>query len=150
MDFLSRRIFLTSAISGVLAAYVLGSRLQADELIPLAIKGYDPVAYFTLGQATPGSPDIEFQWDEHRYRFSSAKHRELFKAAPARYAPQFTNHCSMAIALGLLIEADPESWLISDGKLYVFGGPKGRELFQQDLSGNIAKANENRNRILGR
>ena len=42
--------------------------------------------------------------------------------------------------------ANPESWLISDGKLYVFGkpAPAGPVLFQQDLADNIAKANQNR------
>ena len=116
----------------------------AGDKVALAIKGYDPVAYFTLGKATPGLPDIEHDWDEYRYRFSRLEHRELFKAAPERYAPQFTNFCAMALALGKIIQADPESWLVVDGKLYVFGGPAGRERFQQDLSENIGKANQNR------
>jgi len=50
----------------------------------------------------------------------------------------------MALALGKIVQADPESWLIVDGKLYIFGGPAGRDRFQQDLAGNIAKANQNR------
>jgi len=114
---------------------------------PLAIKGYDPVAYFTLGKATRGLPEIEFEWDEHRYRFSRPEHRDLFKADPLRYAPQFKNVCSMALALGKIVEADPESWLISDGRLYIFGGPAGQELFQKDLAENIAKASQNRAQI---
>ena len=42
--------------------------------------------------------------------------------------------------------ANPENWLISDGKLYIFGkrAPIGPALFQKDLAGNIAKANQNR------
>ena len=52
----------------------------------------------------------------------------------------------MALARGEVVEANPEYWLISDGKLYIFGtpAPKGPELFQQDLAANIAKANQNR------
>ena len=52
----------------------------------------------------------------------------------------------MALALGKIVKADPENWLISDDKLYVFGSPapKGPELFQKDLAGNITKANQNR------
>jgi len=52
----------------------------------------------------------------------------------------------MALALGNIVKADPENWLISDNKLYVFGSPapKGPELFRKDLAGNIAKANQNR------
>jgi hypothetical protein len=115
----------------------------ADE-VPLAIKGYDPVAYFAVGSPTPGLPDIEHTWDEYRYRFSKTEHRELFKANPASYAPQFANFCSVSLARGLIVEADPESWLISDGKLYLFGGPAGPRNFQQSLAENIAKANDNR------
>ena len=118
----------------------------AAEDVPLAIKGYDPVAYFTDGKPTHGLPEIEYEWDEHRYRFSSDAHRELFMADPVHYAPQFGNFCAMALANGEVVVADPENWLISDGKLYVFGkaAPFGPAMFQQDLSANIAKANQNR------
>jgi len=121
----------------------------AAQQTPLAIKGYDPVAYFTAGKPVRGRPDIAYQWDELRYLFSSAEHRELFRADPARYAPQFANFCAMALTKGQLDEADPENWLISDGKLYIFAkaAPMGPALFQQDLSGNIARANQNRSLI---
>ena len=122
----------------------------ATEKVPLAIKGYDPVAYFTIGKPAPGLPEIEYEWDEHRYRFSRAEHRELFKADPVRYAPQFTNFCAMALTRGELDEANPEWWLISDGKLYIFGKAMGPERFQKDLAGNVAKANEKRALILKR
>ena len=123
---------------------------MAAENAPLAIKGYDPVAYFTDGMAVRGRPDIEYEWDERRYRFSRAEHRELFKTDPVRYAPQFANFCAMSLANGELVEADPESWLISDGKLYFFGKREGPELFRQNLSDNIAKANQNRPLIRSR
>jgi hypothetical protein len=118
----------------------------AAEKAPLAIKGYDPVAYFTDGSPTRGLPEIEYEWDEHRYRFSSMEHLELFKADPVRYAPQFGNFCAMALTKGELDEANPENWLISDGRLYIFNkaAPMGPALFQRDLAGNIAKANQNR------
>jgi len=116
----------------------------AAENAPLAIKGYDPVAYFTIGGPVHGLPKIEYEWDEYRYRFSRPEHRELFKADPVRYAPQFANFCAMALSRGKIVEANPEYWLISEGKLYIFGPPGGPKLFQQDLAGNIAKANENR------
>ena len=119
----------------------------ADEALPLAIKGYDPVSYFTLEKAVVGKPDIEYEWDEQRYRFVSAEHRELFKADPVRYAPQFANFCAMALARGEVHEANPEFWLVFGGKLYLFGGPSGRERFRQDPDGNIPKANDNRDLV---
>lgn len=123
---------------------------HAGGKLKLAIKGYDPVAYFTLGKAVPGIPEFEHQWDEHRYLFSRPEHRDLFRADPVRYAPQFVNVCAMALSLGKIVEADPESWLISEGRLYIFGGPSGRDQFQHELAENIAKANRNRPLIQNR
>ena len=110
----------------------------------LAIKGYDPVAYFTLQRATPGNARFEYQWDEHLWRFANERHRELFKADPVRYAPQFANFCAVALALGVLHEANPEYWLINDGRLYLFGKSAGPDLFRQDMIRNIERANGNR------
>jgi hypothetical protein len=120
------------------------SRSNPAEKAPLAIKGYDPVAYFTDGRPERGLPEIEYEWDEHRYRFSRPEHLELFKADPVRYAPQFANFCAMSLAQSEIVEADPEYWLISDGKLYIFGKSIGPELFQKNLTENLARANQNR------
>jgi hypothetical protein len=128
----------------LLAAAPLISPLAADEDVPLALKGYDPVAYFTLGEPTRGLEALEYEWDEHRYRFSRPEHRELFKADPARYAPQFAQYCAMALSKGDLVEADPRYWLVSDGHLYIFGKPGGPALFKKELAENLAKANKNR------
>jgi len=128
-------------LAGVVTACVCARAvaLHAGSDVPLAIKGYDPVAYFTLGKPTPGSADIEYRWDDHRYRFARPDHREMFKRDPARYAPEFENYCAMALARGDFIEAEPESWLISDGRLYIFAKPVGVERFRLDPAG-IAEA----------
>lgn len=140
------------ALLGACSPLTAGMRSLAAEHVPLAIRGYDPVAYFTLGTATRGQPEFDFVWDEHRYLFAGAEHRALFRADPVRYAPQFANFCAMALSLGQVVEADPENWLISEGKLYVFGkpAPAGPTLFQKDLAGNITRANQNRPIVLKR
>jgi hypothetical protein len=109
-----------------------------------AISGYDPVAYFTLQRATPGDARLTWEWDEHVWQFANARHRDLFKADPVKYAPQFTNFCAVALANGEVKEANPEYWLISDGRLYLFGKPIGPDLFRQHLGENIERANRNR------
>jgi YHS domain-containing protein len=116
----------------------------AAEPAPLAIRGYDPVAYFTVGKPVPGLPDVEYEWDERRYRFARPEHRDLFKADPMRYAPQFANLCAMALSRGMIVEADPEHWLLSDGKLYLFAAPTGIDVFQQNKDANVDKAAQNR------
>jgi hypothetical protein len=137
-----RLILLTAG-----SALALSAPSWAQQGAPLAIDGYDPVAYFTQSAAVRGLPEIEYEWDEYRYRFSRVEHRDLFKADPARYAPQFANYCAMSLARGEIVEANPESWLISDGKLYLFGKSIGPALFNQTLSENVKRANENRTLI---
>jgi len=143
---LNRRTALSVLAAAAAFAFANPISLAVSADAPLAIKGYDPVAYFTVGKPTPGQSEFEHVWDERRYRFANAGNRDLFKADPVRYAPQFGNFCAMALAKGMIVVADPENWLITDGKLYVFGSPApaGPALFQKDLAGNVLKANQNR------
>lgn len=55
----------------------------------LAIKGYDPVAYFTQGKPVKGTEEFAHQWMGAEWRFASAKHLDLFKSNPEEYAPQY-------------------------------------------------------------
>ena len=55
----------------------------------VALKGYDPVAYFTLGKAVKGSKDYTYTWKGAGWWFANQGHRELFKKNPEKYAPQF-------------------------------------------------------------
>jgi hypothetical protein len=61
-----------------------------------------------------------------------------------KYAPQFSNFCAIALARGEVKEANPEYWLISDGRLYLFGKPFGPDLFRQHPAETIERANANR------
>jgi len=141
---LSRRNAVRLVLLVAASSFATSVPPVAAESVPLAIKGYDAVAYFTVGRPVRGLPKIEYEWDEHRYRFSRPEHRELFKADPVHYAPQFANLCAISLSRGAIVEANPEYWLISEDKLYIFGGPAGPKDFQQDLARNIAKANKNR------
>src|SRR5215203_3395278 len=115
---------MRSLIAIVFAAVL--PAVAADE--PLAIKGYDPVAYFIDARPTRGRADIQLTWDERRYQFASEENRARFKADPVRYAPQFADYCAMALSKGELVEANPENWTIADGKLFIFGKSAGPEL----------------------
>ena len=84
------------------------------------------------------------------HRFVRAEHLELFKADPVRYPPQFAGFCAVALARGEIDEGNPEYWLLSEGKLYLFGKPIGPALFQQDLAGNLVKAEQSRPLIVNR
>ncbi len=144
----TRRTFLRGTAAAVLAGSLAGMSMAGAQPRPastarLGLKGYDPVAYFTLGAPTPGSADHELVWDGVRYRFANALHRDLFRADPDKYAPQFGGQCAMNMANGNLRESDPTIWVISGGRLYVFASVGGSERFREEAEVNAARANTN-------
>lgn len=96
------------------------------ELLPVytdmfgrAIGGYDPVAYFTQGEAVYGNKQFVYQWRGAEWRFANAAHRAAFINNPERYVPQYGGYCAYAISRGIALAIDPEAWTIHDGKLYL-------------------------------
>lgn len=109
----------------------------------IALKGYDPVAYFTLSTPTPGVAEYDYVHDGVRYFFANARHRDLFKANPDKYAPQFGGACANNMANGQRRESDPTVWVIIGDKLYVFAGAAGAERFRRDAQTAAIKAAAN-------
>jgi YHS domain-containing protein len=109
----------------------------------LAIRGADPVAYFTEGAAVPGNADYQYTWNGATWQFSSAENRALFVANPEAYAPQYGGYCAKAMSEGNLASVDPRVWTIVDGKLYLNYSPDVQQQWVQDIPGNIVKADAN-------
>ena len=55
----------------------------------VAIKGYDTVAYFTMGKAVKGDKQYGYEWNGAKWLFSNRAHLALFAAEPEMYAPQY-------------------------------------------------------------
>ena len=104
-------------------ALLLAALPAAAQNVRVVIKGYDPVAYFTDGKPMKGDPKLAYDWDNERYYFASAQHREMFVKDPDRYAPQFGGYCTGSMARGVRNEGHPEAWVVVDHRLYVFGAP---------------------------
>ena len=85
-----------SFLMAVVMTFVLGPQALAEEgkkintnWLGVAIKGYDPVAYFTEGRAVKGKKEFEYKWQDAKWRFSSAANRDKFAADPPAYAPKY-------------------------------------------------------------
>ena len=109
----------------------------------VALEGYDPVAYFTRKQPTPGSPDIGYQWKGATYRFATAEDRDLFAASPEHYAPQFGGYCAYAVSLGTTADGDPFQWKVDGDKLFVNNNAIAAKLWNQNRARNIRLGTEN-------
>jgi len=113
----------------------------------LAIKGYDPVAYFTAGKPTPGLAQFSVTYNGAVYRFSSSANRDSFVAAPARFLPQYGGYCAYAIALNTIADIDPDEWAIVNSKLYLNNNFLSQTLWSLDKSGYIASGDQNWPRV---
>ena len=87
----------------------------------VAIQGYDAVAYFTKSKALKGDKQFVATVDGVAYYFLNAANKETFVKDPKKYEPQYGGWCAYAMgANGEKVEVDPETFKISNGKLYLF------------------------------
>ncbi len=127
------RALSSASLVIVFAFAMLAPGATSADLGRLAIKGYDPVAYFTMGRPVQGEPEFEHTVDDVRYRFATAEHLEIFIKDPDRYLPQYRGLCAMGLgAKGYKVEANPENWVIHEGQLYVTQQDFGPTVFQTD------------------
>jgi hypothetical protein len=106
----------------------------------LALRGYDPVAYFAAGKPMRGLDGLTSTVDGATYRFATAANKAAFDAAPATYLPQYGGFCAWATANGYKADADPTVWSVREGKLYVnYNAAVGRS-WKSDEAGLILKA----------
>jgi YHS domain-containing protein len=87
----------------------------------LAIKGYDPVTYFTQNKALQGKKELAVSYQGILYYFSSAETKDAFKATPSKFEPEYGGWCAYAMGnSGEKVAVDPETFKLLDGKLYLF------------------------------
>lgn len=109
----------------------------------LAIRGTDPVAYFTEGRPVAGDPAITHDWMGATWAFATEENRAAFAADPEAHAPQYGGFCAWAVAEGYTAPIDPEAWRIVDGKLYLNYSRRIQRRWEGDIPGNIARADAN-------
>lgn len=106
----------------------------------IAIRGYDTVAYFTLGKPQKGKNSFSTQWSGATWKFANQNHLDLFLAEPEKYAPQYGGYCAYGVATGNLVKIEPELWHIVDDKLYLNFNRKFDNRWKKDIGGYIVEA----------
>lgn len=107
---------------------------------PLALRGFDPVAYFAQGEATLGTATHSVEYGGATYRFTSNEHLTAFLATPDAYLPQYGGFCAYGASLGAKFDGDPQIWAVVDGKLYLNLNADIQEAWDADRSGAVTKA----------
>jgi len=118
----------------------------------VALSGYDPITYFA-NKPVPGKTSFTYTYKGIKYRFLNEKSRAIFKDNPEKYEPAYGGWCAYALAKKKpeLMEADPETYKIVDGKLYVFYNSFGINTvkkWNKDEVKSKATADKNWNKII--
>jgi len=108
-----------------------------------AIDGYDPVAYFSSGEAVAGRDDLSAEWNGALWKFASAEHRDRFLKEPARYAPAFGGYYAYAMGNGYTAHGDPTVFAVVDGRLFLNFDAATGEQWTADRDALIEAADRN-------
>lgn len=139
-------------LSLLLLLFLITTAQAADQPVnknwrSIAIKGYDPVAYFTMNKAVKGQSKYEFRWQNARWRFASEQHMKMFVDDPEKYAPRFGGYCAEGMAIGRKASINPQAWLIVEGELYLNYSVAVRDEMAQDPKDTIEKADRFWNKL---
>ena len=107
-------------------------RVVVNRFSGLAIEGYDPVAYFVVGEPVKGLPDFEASQAGAVWRFHNEGNRASFVAHPEVYGPQFGGYDPTDVARGVVVAGNPRFFLITGERLYLFSLEANREAFAED------------------
>ncbi|MEN0063876.1 MAG: YHS domain-containing (seleno)protein [Myxococcota bacterium] len=109
----------------------------------VAIRGADPVAYFTEGAYKAGLSEFTTKWRGAVWRFTSAAHRDRFVASPERYAPQYGGYCAYAVSQGRTASIDPNAFTVVGDKLYLNYSKSIEKTWRADRDAYIKQADAN-------
>ncbi len=132
------------AAASILLANTIGFAAEEtqQDANGVILNGYDAVSYFTKNAAVPGYAGISASYDGAIYHFTSEENRDLFKANPEKYAPQYGGFCAYGAAISRKFPVDPTVFAIVDGKLYVNNSAAVSETWTEDRADYIKDADK--------
>ncbi|HUS98548.1 MAG TPA: YHS domain-containing (seleno)protein [Hyphomicrobiaceae bacterium] len=158
---LTRRCALAGLAASVALIAVSALEIQSTEAAAkgqintigtpgVAIKGYDPVAYFTERRPRAGKKEFSLRHKNAEWRFFSAANRAAFEADPAKYEPVYGGYCAYGVAQGYLVKIEPEAWSIRNGRLYLNYDDGVQKTWSKNPSGYITKADQRWPKLIGK
>jgi YHS domain-containing protein len=134
------RLIAIAAVSLMSTAALAGDFFETDGV---ALRGYDPVAYFVAAVPQKGQAQYSYEYKGSKFYFASDANRRAFMEAPERYAPQFGGYCAYGTSQGYKVSTQPDAFAVVKDKLYLNYNKKVQEIWRQDVPGNIERAEKN-------
>ena len=134
------RLIAIAAVSLMSTAALAGDFFETDGV---ALRGYDPVAYFVAAVPQKGQAQYSYEYKGSKFYFASDANRRAFMEAPEKYAPQFGGYCAYGTSQGYKVSTQPDAFAVVKDKLYLNYNKKVQEIWRQDVPGNIDRAEKN-------
>ena len=135
MMFLGFIVVLLAGCAGPATIFNTTADGKVDNLM---LKGYDPVSYFKGAAPVIGKPELSATHEHGTYYFANAENLTAFKAAPAKFAPQYGGFCANGLVYAIKLGGEPLAYRVVDGKLYIFGEGSSRNFWAMDIPKNVA------------
>ena len=150
---LSRRsaigLFALAPVASLITRPAFAAEPETFQIDGIAIRGFDPVGYFTDGGPVMGSAEFTTDHNGATWKFANAANRDAFIGDPGKYGARYGGYCAYAAAKGGLAKTVPEAWTIYEDRLYLNFSVTVRGIWSEDIPGNIIKADANWPGILG-
>ncbi len=109
----------------------------------VAIRGYDPVAYFTDDRPVKGDPSHAYQRMGTSWQFANKTNLKTFVDNPEKYAPHYGGYCAYAASSGYIASTHPNARTIYNDKLYLNYSTSIRKRWSKNKDGHIISADKN-------
>jgi YHS domain-containing protein len=97
---LNRRAILSAAVAAPVLPLLAGFAHAAKPAVftdeGVAIRGYDPVAYFTQSAPVVGNAAYSAEYNGATWLLASAENQAMFEAQAEAFAPQYGGYCAYA------------------------------------------------------
>lgn len=140
---LRRSLFTLAAIPFATPALARAWPRSINNQAGLALRGFDPVAWFAEVRPRRGSAAFAADHAGVTWHFASAANLARFVADPAAHLPRYGGFCAFGVARGYKVDIDPDAWHIRDGILYLNYDRGVQRQWQRDIPGHIARAEAN-------
>jgi len=128
------------AISMVLSISAQDTK-SADTKVEL--DGYCPVAYLVMEKSVEGDSKYSSTYEGKTYSLVNADAKKMFDAEPEKYLPKYDGYCATAVAMGKMMESDPQLFSVYNGSTYLFSNKMAKESFDKDPKMTIKNADKN-------
>ena len=142
-------LFTLAPIASFVGLPAHAAEPETFQIDGLAIRGVDPVAYFTDSKPVIGSPNHTVNHNGATWQFINAANKDAFVADPEKYGARYGGYCAYAASKGGLAKTVPEAWTIYEDRLYLNFSLEVRAIWLSDVPKHIAQADANWPAILG-